>query len=284
MSIFNLKCNHNFIRKFVISLCTSLAIVFSAVFLPVTIYAQDSSESSKADDSYTSYSFPQINTTISIPKSMITFTSSVTSADPNLKKLNASADELRIMFDKNNLYLETMPENLSYEIVLGGVKKDGLKAFTDMSEAELNQAYSDYEAKCKAASSDTVYSMSTYKTNGNIYFVVDFNTVSEDVIVYSRKYYTVAEGCEISIALQTKMLSAGDPNDRTTYVFNEEAANTIRDIVDRTSYSRMKEHFTDTSMFSELFGYIGGIVITIGGLALILWLLIKTTSKPKKKY
>lgn len=235
------------------------------------------------DDEYVYYTFPQINTRIAIPKSMITFTNSVTSADPNLSKIGASADQVRIMFDKNNLYLEAMPENLSYEVILGGVKRNDLQNFNDMSDEELKKAYDEYEAKCRAASMDTVYSMSTYNNGNYTYFVEDFSTISNDVTVYSRKYYTVAEGCEIYISLQTKMVSAGDPNDSTTYVFDEAAAMVARDIVDRASYSPMKEHFTDTSMFSELFGYILGIAVTIGVLALILLLLIKTTSKPKKR-
>lgn len=272
-------------------MCATL--IFAAVLLNLTAYPALADESPSTDASYAltqteekeyvEYTFPQINTKISVPKSMITFTSSVTSADPNLGRLGASADELRVMFDKNNLYLETMPENLSYEIILGGVKKSDLKSYNDMSEDELNAAFEEYKAKCGEAASDTIYSSYIYKSATNIYFVIDFSTLSEDVTVYSRKYYTVAEDCEISIALQTKMMSAGDTNDGRTYVFNEEAAATAEDIVNRTSYSRMEEHFTDTSMFSELFGYILGIIVTIGVLALILLLLIKTTSKPKKK-
>ena len=278
---------------------TSAACIFTAVITliltastPITAYCSsngaDGSQSSFADENsdnteYVDYTFPQINTQISIPKSMITFTNSVTSADPNLNKIGASADQLRIMFDKNNLYLEAMPENLSYEVILGGIKKNDVKNFKDMSAEELRQAYNDYEAKCRSASMDTVYSMTTYRTGDNIYFVEDFSTLSNDVTVYSRKYYTIAENCEIYISLQTKMLSAGDSNDSSTYVFDEAAAAVARDIVDRVSYSPMKEHFTDTSMFSELFGYILGIVVTIGVLALILLLLTKSTSKPKKR-
>lgn len=278
---------------------TYAACIFTAVITfiltastPITAYCSsngtDSSQSSFADENsgnteYIDYTFPQINTQISIPKSMITFTNSVTSADPNLNKIGASADQLRIMFDKNNLYLEAMPENLSYEVILGGIKKNDVKNFKDMSEEELRQAYNDYEAKCRSASMDTVYSTTTYRTGDNIYFVEDFSTLSNDVTVYSRKYYTIAENCEIYISLQTKMLSAGDSNDSSTYVFDEAAAAVARDIVDRVSYRPMKEHFTDTSMFSELFGYILGIVVTIGVLALILLLLTKSTSKPKKR-
>ena len=256
----------------------------------VTASAADSSSAAAASDEasgsgeYTDYTFAQINTRIRVPKSMITFTNSVTSADPNLSRINASADQLRIMFDKNNLYLETMPENLSYEVILGGVKKDGLKNYSDISSDELAEAFEEYENHCRQAEYDTVYSVSRYNGPSGIYFVADFCTTTDETTVYSRKYYTIAEGCEISIALQTKLPSAGDPNDTTTYIFNEDAAGVAKDIVDNVSYSQMKEHFTDTSMFSELFGYVLGIVVTIGGLGLILWLLIKTTSKPKKKF
>ena len=280
------------------AVCLSAAAITLAAFMngSVTASAADSSDASvssvptaasgevSGSVEYTDYTFAQINTRIRVPKSMITFTNSVTSADPNLSRIGASADQLRIMFDKNNLYLETMPENLSYEVILGGVKKDGLKNYSDMSSDELDEAFKEYENHCRQAEYDTVYSVSRYNGPSGIYFVADFCTTTDETTVYSRKYYTIAEGCEISIALQTKLPSAGDPNDTTTYVFDEAAAGVARDIVDNVSYSQMKEHFTDTSMFSELFGYVLGIVVTIGVLALILWLLIKTTSKPKKKF
>ena len=68
----------------------------------VTASAADSSSAAAASDEasgsgeYTDYTFAQINTRIRVPKSMITFTNSVTSADPNLSRINASADQLRI--------------------------------------------------------------------------------------------------------------------------------------------------------------------------------------------
>lgn len=256
----------NYLKK--LSLFLICLITFSSIL----------SFKANASEEYYDFNFAEINTSIKIPKGLITFTKNVSSADPNLKILKASADELRVMFDKNHIYLETMPEDLSFEIILYGKELENVKDFNDMSDEEIKTALKKFEEESKKSSSDTVYNVELYKNDVSTYFVIDFLTET-DVTVYARKYYTVAQGCEVSIALQTKTPSATDANDSTTYTFKEEYVNQLQDIVDNTNYAPMKVTLKDSAVFREIMGYLLGLAITIGGLGLILFLLIKTTKK-----
>lgn len=254
-----------------------LSILFTFAFSPVlTAFA------APAEDAYYEFSFAKINTTIRVPKDFITFTRNVTSADPNLSVIGASADQMRVMFEKNDLYLETMPKDLSYEIVLGGKKGVNAPDYRTLSEEQLTEAFTAFKAQTDNNTIDTIYQYNIYRSADNVYFVVDFLTTT-DVKVYTRKYFTIVEGCEVSVALQTKSPGIGDPNDVSAYQFDEQYAAQVLNTVNQLSFSQMNESLADSTIFQELLGYVLGIGITIGGLALILWLLIKTTSKPKNK-
>lgn len=258
-----------------------ISVFANIIATPMNVFAAEE-KSSVSETTYVTYKFAPINTYIDVPKDFITFTRKVSSADPNLSKIGASAEQLRTLMESSDAYMETMPKDMSYEIVLSGKKGINSRNLNELSKDELSEFKENYTKQLNSAESDTIFKVDTYSTGENVYLVADFKTTS-DTTVYSRKYYTIQEGCEITIALQTKLPSAGDPNDSTTYIFDENVASNLKTIVDKMHYEPMKASITDSSIFNELMGYIFGIVVTIGGLGLILFLMIQSTKKPKKK-
>jgi hypothetical protein len=270
--------------KKISALAAATAVALQMTAVPAMASAAQSaatgtSASEEASAKTYTYKLSQINTAINIPQDFITFTRQVTSADPNLSKVGASAEQLRTLMESSNTYLEAMPTDMSYEIVVSGTATED-KSFSEMSDAEL----AEYVAQCitsySEAEDDSLFTISTYETGAYTYIVADFKTTT-DTVVYSRSYFTVAEGMAVTIAVQTKLPGKGDPNDTTTYEFDDDVAAQLKSIVDSASYSPMKVGITDSSWFNEITGYIFGIIVTIGGLGLILFLLIQSTKKPR---
>lgn len=221
----------------------------------------------------TKYSFSDLNLVVSIPDELITFTRNITSANRNLSLLDTDADTLRIKFEQQGIYLESFPKDISYEIIITGHDlSNGIKNFNEMNDSELNDNLVKYTQQCKSVATDTINSVSLYNNGNTNFYVIDFSSNSEGIIVHALKYYTVMNGKEISFSLQAK-----------EHELNETQNNQLKNIVDTSQFQEVNASISESPIFTELTGYIGGIIITVGVLGLIVFFMSKATKKPQKK-
>ncbi|MGN0480822.1 MAG: hypothetical protein ACI4EV_04565, partial [Lachnospiraceae bacterium] len=81
------------------------------------------------------YTFSDLNTAVNINSDLFVVTRATTSSDPALSILGVSIEELHVMLETNNVYLEAFPEDMSFEIVLaGGEARDDAKDFSTLSD------------------------------------------------------------------------------------------------------------------------------------------------------
>lgn len=218
------------------------------------------------------YSFSDLDIEIKVPSELAVFTRNVTSADKNLKLVDTSADELRIMFAQYGIYLEAISTDVSYELVVSGKDaSNDAKDLNTLNDSEINEGLQAYKKKCESVVTDEIMDVTTYKNNSAIFYQVDFKTLSNDVTVYARKYYTVMQGKELNFTVQSK-----------STVVTDEQADQLKSVVDSTVYKQIDQTITESPVFTELVGYLIGILITVvvlGGIVL----LFKASTK-KQKY
>ena len=91
----------------------------------------------------------------------------------------------------NKIYLEAVPEDVSYEIVVyGNTASKGLSNLNELSEDDLNSLYNEYVASQSAIDNDNIKeeleSSELIRINDIPYFVTNIHSVSNDVTVYSQ--------------------------------------------------------------------------------------------------
>ena len=78
---------------------------------------------------------------------------------------------------------------------IGNTASKNLGNLNELSEDELNSLYNEYVASQSAINNDNIKeeleSSELIKINDIPYFVTNIHSVSNDVTVYSQKYYTV---------------------------------------------------------------------------------------------
>ena len=217
------------------------------------------------------YSFSDLDIEIQVPSELAIFTRNVTSADKSLELINTTSDELLVMFQEHVIYLEAFPTDVSYELVVSGkaVSQD-VKDFNTLSETELNQGLQSYKDKCESVETDEIIDVTTYKNNSTTFYRVDLKTVSNDIAVYVQKYYTVMQGKELNFTVQSKDTAITDVQ-----------ANQLKAVVDSTIYKQVDSSIFESPIFTELSGYLFGLVITVGVLGGLIYLVTKSTKKKK---
>lgn len=218
------------------------------------------------------YKIAALDVQVEIPSGLTAFTRNVTSADPGLDLINSSADEVRVMFEQYNIYLEAFPDNVAYEIVLSG--KDapaGTKDFNAMDPSEINDGIHAYKTVCESVATDTVTDITTYRNNTTTYYQVDFSSTTNDIKVYARKYYTVMQGKEISFTIQSKNAE-----------INNDMAAQLTAVVDSAVYKNIRASITDSPYFTEIAGYLFGILFTVGIIGVFIIVMKKSTKKQKE--
>lgn len=259
-----LKLNGGFILKFNKILKRAFAGILSAIFIigGSSAYYAATKE----------YSFSALNTQVNIPSELSVFTRSVTSADPGLDLIDTTADKLHVMFEQYNIYLEAFPSDVSYEIVVSGNDApEDAKNFNEIGNSLLNEQLQDYKAKCEAVDTDEINDVTTYKNNTTNYFQTDFKSVSNGVTVYVRKYYTIMQGKEISFTIQSNGKELTD-----------EQISQLQEIVDGAQFKEIKESITESPIFTEITGYLIGILITVAVLGGLVYVVNKSNKKQKR--
>ncbi len=224
------------------------------------------------------FKFSDIDLSVKVPKELICFTRTTTNNNSYLEKLGV--DEASVLTNNmiaNKIYLEAVPEDVGYEIVVyGNTASKNLGNLNELSEDELNSLYNEYVASQSAINNDNIKeeleSSELIKINDIPYFVTNIHSVSNDVTVYSQKYYTVVRGYIYTYAIQSK----------TNRVSEDMTANT-KSIISSASYAKVRKSLFENSVISETLSNIITVGIPIIILAIILYVLVKVGPKGKAK-
>ncbi len=224
------------------------------------------------------FKFSDIDLSVKVPKELICFTRTTTNNNSYLEKLGV--DEASVLTNNmiaNKIYLEAVPEDVVYEIVVyGNTASKNLGNLNELSEDELNSLYNEYVASQSAINNDNIKeeleSSELIKINDIPYFVTNIHSVSNDVTVYSQKYYTVVHGYIYTYAIQSK----------TNRVSEDMIAN-AKCIISSASYAKVRKSLFENSVISETLSNIITVGIPIIILAIILYVLVKVGPKGKAK-
>jgi len=224
------------------------------------------------------FKFSDIDLSVKVPKELICFTRTTTNNNSYLEKLGVNeASVLTNNMIANKIYLEAVPEDVGYEIVVyGNTASKNLGNLNELSEDELNSLYNEYVASQSAINNDNIKeeleSSELIKINDIPYFVTNIHSVSNDVTVYSQKYYTVVRGYIYTYAIQSK----------TNRVSEDMTAN-AKSIISSASYAKVRKSLFENSVISETLSNIITVGIPIIILAIILYVLVKVGPKGKAK-
>jgi len=224
------------------------------------------------------FKFSDIDLSVKVPKELICFTRTTTNNNSYLEKLGVNeASVLTNNMIANKIYLEAVPEDVGYEIVVyGNTASKNLGNLNELSEDELNSLYNEYVASQSAINNDNIKeeleSSELIKINDIPYFVTNIHSVSNDVTVYSQKYYTVVHGYIYTYAIQSK----------TNRVSEDMTAN-AKSIISSASYAKVRKSLFENSVISETLSNIITVGIPIIILAIILYVLVKVGPKGKAK-
>lgn len=224
------------------------------------------------------FKFSDIDLSIKVPKELICFTRTTTNNNSYLEKLGVDdASVLTNNMIANKIYLEAVPEDVGYEIVVyGNTASKNLGNLNELSEDELNSLYNEYVASQSAINNDNIKeeleSSELIKINDIPYFVTNIHSVSNDVTVYSQKYYTVVRGYIYTYAIQSK----------TNRVSEDMTAN-AKSIISSASYAKVRKSLFENSIISETLSNIITVGIPIIILAIILYVLVKVGPKGRTK-
>ena len=224
------------------------------------------------------FKFSDIDLSVKVPKELICFTRTTTNNNSYLEKLGV--DEASVLTNNmiaNKIYLEAVPEDVGYEIVVyGNTASKNLGNLNELSEDELNSLYNEYVASQSAINNDNIKeeleSSELIKINDIPYFVTNIHSVSNDVTVYSQKYYTVVHGYIYTYAIQSK-----------TNRVSEDMTSNAKCIISSASYAKVRKSLFENSVISETLSNIITVGIPIIILAIILYVLVKVGPKGKAK-
>ena len=105
------------------------------------------------------FKFSDIDLSVKVPKELICFTRTTTNNNSYLEKLGV--DEASVLTNNmiaNKIYLEAVPEDVWYEIVVyGNTASKNLGNLNELSEDELNSLYNEYVASQSAINNDNNY-------------------------------------------------------------------------------------------------------------------------------
>lgn len=225
-----------------------------------------------------SFKFSDIDLSINVPKELISFTRTTTNNNSYLNKLGADdASVLTNNMIANKIYLEAVPEDVSYEIVVyGNTASKGLGNLNELTEEELNSLYNEYIESQSSIENDNIKEeleeSELIRINDIPYFVTKIHSVSNDVTVYSQKYYTVVRGYIYTYAIQSK-------TNQVSYDMTRNAES----IISSAEYAKVKKSLLENTIVSETLSNIITVGIPIILLIIILFILVKVGPKGRSK-
>ena len=185
-----------------------------------------------AAENTTTYRFSDINLEVQVPSELIGFTRSVTSNNAYLDLIGTDdVEELRSLMVVNHVYLEAVPQDVRYELIISGKEAGSASTdFTELSDTDLDSLFNEYLQKSDAIDNESVTENITASAiehvNGIPYFVTSVKSVANNqVTVYMKKYYTVMQGNAISFFIQSngEEIDSAFVNDLTKISLSKEA-------------------------------------------------------------
>ena len=235
------------------------AVVISAVTL-FSVSGLSSAYVSAADTNH--FKFADIDLVVDVPKELICFTRTTTNNNSYLEKLGV--DEAAVLTNNmiaNKIYLEAVPEDVNYEVVIN-----------ELDEDSLDSLYKEYVASQSSINNDNIkeelLNSSIVTINDIPYFVTDVYSLSNDVTVYTRKYYTVVRGYIYTYAIQSK-----------TDKVSDDMNNNLVSIINSAKYQKVKNSPLQNAVFTETLSNI--ITVGVPILILLVILLVITKVGPK---
>jgi hypothetical protein len=225
----------------------------------------------------TEYKFADINVSAAVPNDLAVFTRSVTSNNANLDLLGVdNVEELRALMKINNVYLEAVPSDVSYELIISG--KDTTSAdLNTLSDSDLDSIFKDYIAASDNIDNDSVTEKVTgssiQKEDNAVYFVTDVTSVSNnDITIYMKKYYTVMQGKAVSFSIQSN-----------GQALTEEMQQILLDVVRSAEYKTIHKSIFENEYVSEILATFITLAVPIAILALVTYFITKSKTKSKKQ-
>ena len=235
--------------------------------------------SCSAAENTTTYRFSDINLEVQVPSELIGFTRSVTSNNAYLDLIGTDdVEELRSLMVVNHVYLEAVPQDVRYELIISGKEAGSTSTdFTELSDTDLDSLFNEYLQKSDAIDNESVTENITASAiehvNGIPYFVTSVKSVANNqVTVYMKKYYTVMQGNAISFFIQ----SNGEEIDNAT-------AQLLTDVVTSAQYKTIHKSILENAFFTEILASVVTLAVPILLLALIVYLVEKSKKKTKKQ-
>jgi uncharacterized membrane protein len=225
----------------------------------------------------TEYKFADIDVSVSVPNDLITFTRSVTSNNANLDLLGVDdVEELRALMKINNVYLEAVPSDVSYELIISG-KDSNNSDFNTLSDSDLDTLFKEYIAASDNIDNDhvteKVTDSSIQRENNAVYFVTDVTSVSNnDITIYMKKYYTVMLGKAVSFSIQSNGQELTD-----------EMQQILLDVVRSANYKTIHKSIFENEYVSEIIATIITLAVPIAILAVVVYFVTKSKTKSKKQ-
>lgn len=232
---------------------------------------------SYADTNTNSFQFSAINLKIEVPKELICFTQSTTNNNSYLELIGASdASEIQTSMIANNCYLEAVDSDMTYELAITGVKaNDTLSDFNTLSSEELTELFNSYvEAESNLETEykeEEILDSKIVYYNDQAFFMTDIkSTTTEGVVVFAKKYYTVANGYIYNFAIQTN-----------TEAVTENMITNMEVILNSAQFVEVKSSILENGIVSETLSVIVTAAIPIVILALIVYF-IRVGNKKKQ--
>ena len=166
-----------------------------------------------------------------------------------------------------------MTEDVNYEVVIyGNTASNSLSSFNELDEDSLDSLYKEYVASQSSINNDNIkeelLNSSIVTINDIPYFVTDVYSLSNDVTVYTRKYYTVVRGYIYTYAIQSK-----------TDKVSDDMNNNLVSIINSAKYQKVKNSPLQNAVFTETLSNI--ITVGVPILILLVILLVITKVGPK---
>ena len=114
--------------------------------------------SCSAAENTTTYRFSDINLEVQVPSELIGFTRSVTSNNAYLDLIGTDdVEELRSLMVVNHVYLEAVPQDVRYELIISGKEAGSTSTdFTELSDTDLDSLFNEYLQKSDAIDNESV--------------------------------------------------------------------------------------------------------------------------------
>lgn len=217
-------------------------------------------------------SVSDIDFTITVPDNLITATRNVSEGSRIVDLLGTDSAMLQTFYQQNNIYIDIIPEDVSYEILVTASPAEGIPDFSECAQDVL-QGYIDnmYDTYANVTTED-IEDISLYQNSTTSYIVTKSHSIADEISVYIEKYYTVVNGMCYYITLQT--------ND---FVIDDELSSMLKNMVDTISYADVKASITESPYFTELSEILIGGGLSIAVLLVILIIKDFSTRKPKTR-